>query len=157
MSYYDGQRVIVVDPDSPFAQGASFLIVCGILYLLGYFFWMFLSQWGTYQFPLNYSVGFYYFMVSGFVALFSTPYDWGREIYRTLEYFQITPYENLNTVLIWSVEIVYAVIASFVVYKILSFIAYLIFTFRFVRWMIYLPAIIGLVLFSILWLFEKPL
>ncbi|MFM5560137.1 hypothetical protein [Aeromonas rivipollensis] len=157
MSYYGGQRVVVVDPNSPFAQGALFVFSCGILYLLGYFFWMFLSQWGTYQFPLNYSVGFYYFMVSGFVGLFTTPYDWGREIYRALEYFQITPYENLNTVLILSVEAVYTVIAAFVVYKILSLIAYLIYTFRFVRWMIYLPAIIGSVSFFILWLFEKPL
>ncbi len=41
MSYYGGQRVVVVDPNSPFAQGALFVFSCGILYLLGYFFWMF--------------------------------------------------------------------------------------------------------------------
>jgi len=157
MSYFGPQQVVVVDPESPFAKAVILFATCAFLYGIGYAFWWFLSQWATYPFPLNYSVGFYYFIVAGFVGLFTTPYDWGKELYSTLHYAYITPYENLNSVLIWSVEIIFTVIAAYVIFKIICAITYVFFSFRAVRWMVYLPAIIGVLAFVGLWLFEKPL
>lgn len=156
MNNYGNQQVFVADPDAPFSKGFAFVFCCGVIYLIGYFIWEFLSGWGTYPFPFNYSVGFYYYMVSGFVGLFTTPYGWGEEMYDVLRYSQITPYENLNSVIIWMAEFVYAIVAGYAVYKILGVISYLVYEFRLVRWMIFLPAIIGAAIFFALWLFEKP-
>lgn len=128
--------------------------VCLMIYVGVSSLWNYLEHWHAYSAPYNYIAAFYYFVVHGFISLFTFPYKLGVDFFDYLKWFDLTPYKNINLITSWFLKLSYIVITAVLVWQALK-VVYRLLTFGVTKVILFFPAILGVLSFCFMWLFER--